>query len=67
MSVMKSDREWNASAIIAALCPSTPATNLKMTSSALPALPTRVTLYMLFSLSIILKSGAKLCIIWQKW
>ena len=44
MSVMKSDREWTASATMAALCPARPATNLKATSSAFPTLPASVTL-----------------------
>ena len=44
MSVMKSDRECTASAIIAELCPTIPAMNLNVSNAMLPALPTNVTL-----------------------
>ena len=62
MSVTKSDSECTASAIIAALCPSTAATNLNAISATLPALPTSVTLYILRSRSSIYKLFIKHCI-----
>lgn len=48
MSVMKSERECIASAIMAALLPSIPAMNLKSSSKRLPTLPIRVVLYIFF-------------------
>ena len=52
MSVTKSESECAASAIIAELCPTMPATNLNSSSIALIIPPTRVTLYISFSLVI---------------
>ena len=49
MSVMKSDSECTASAIIAALCPMTPAANLKTRSSRFVMLPMMVTLKIFLS------------------
>ena len=43
ISVRKSERECTASAIIAELCPTIPATNLKASKAALPMLPAKVT------------------------
>ena len=45
MSVTKSESECTASATIAALCPTMPATNLKASSSTFTAPPHSVTLY----------------------
>ena len=47
MSVMKSDSEWTASAIIAADPPTKPATNFNTSSSMLMMLPRNVTPYIM--------------------
>jgi hypothetical protein len=50
MSVAKSDRECTASAVIAALCPSKPAANLKAVRTALTHNPIQETFRAFFSL-----------------
>jgi hypothetical protein len=50
MSVAKSERECTASAVIAALCPSIPATNLKAVRTAFTHNPTQETFRAFFSL-----------------
>ena len=55
ISVKKSDSEWTASAIIAALCPRIPATNLNTSSTMFTMPPNSVTLYISLFLSIFLR------------